>query len=181
MSVTEECVHQETGLSSEWDSEPEPGLSAAGLAILRRPRRNARFWAAALLSVALLAAMLLAMHRGESGMQSAAATDGSEVTVAEERTGDDVQRDSGKHATGEASPGTGWPKKVYWPKLFCWSVMNYENAQEVATIKGQLKNRTGIFGCEGVAVLSGKKMLLGHGHDGVEVHTWLNPAHAVPM
>uniref|UniRef100_A0A6T1JKN6 Uncharacterized protein n=1 Tax=Alexandrium monilatum TaxID=311494 RepID=A0A6T1JKN6_9DINO len=84
--------------------------------------------------------------------------------------------------------GMGFPRKQgpFWPTLFCWSVMNYENPNEVATIKGQLRNRTGIFGCDNAAVLSGKIVHLGDGHrmpngSYVQVHTWLNPAHSVPM
>mmetsp|Transcript_45635 Transcript_45635/g.105415 ORF Transcript_45635/g.105415 Transcript_45635/m.105415 type:complete len:453 (-) Transcript_45635:68-1426(-) len=82
--------------------------------------------------------------------------------------------------------GLGWPQKVFQPTLFCWSVMNFENADEVATIKGQLRNHTGIFGCDSTAVLSGKRMFLGYGHNmsngtRVKVYSWLNPAKKVPM
>lgn len=88
--------------------------------------------------------------------------------------------------TWEPDQGMGFPTGSHWPSLFCYSVMNAENAQEIALIKGQLRNRSGIFGCDNVAVLSGKRMLLGDGHkysngSHVQVYTWVNPAHSVPM
>jgi len=81
---------------------------------------------------------------------------------------------------------TGFPTKKWWPTLFCWSVMNFKNAEEVRTIKGQVRNRTGIVGCDNFAVLSGRRMYLGKGHklpngSHVKVYSWLNPAHSVPM
>jgi len=82
-------------------------------------------------------------------------------------------------------PGMGWPQGTYSPTLFCWSVFNVDNADEVKLMKLQLKMHIGIFACDEARTLSGKAISLGQGHryengSAIEVYSWFNPAKPAP-
>jgi len=118
------------------------------------------------------------------------ATTAEQTTATSEKKSDTtIAKDEGKDKKGDAKkpdPSFGWPAEVYWPRLFCWSVMNKDNPQEVSTMKMQVKLHIGISSCERFAVLSGVRMYLGEGHKwkngtAVKVYSWRNPAKAVPM
>jgi len=113
--------------------------------------------------------------------QKTTTTEQKATTVTEKTTTTEEKKE-----TIPPDPSFGWPTDVYWPRLFCWSVMNKDNVQEVATMKMQVKMHIGIASCERFAVLSGIKMYLGEGHKwdngtAVKVHSWENPAKPVPM
>jgi len=147
-------------------------------------------------AVALLvgAALLAVVAARRGGAPEATSMRGvSELFIQTEMTTEDDEQhhDASSHEGGDhkalvLDQGMGFPVMGTRPSLFCWSVMNCKNPNEVETMKGQLRERIGIFGCDNVAVLSGCKINLGNGHrlpngSYVQVTTWYNPAEPVPM
>jgi len=147
-------------------------------------RKGQRACAAGAFASCLLAAAALALTSFRVGGGARAA--GQRDADAHQGVSELVMVKGRKKAEMVPDMGMGFPTGTYWPTLFCFSVMNAKNNDEIATIKGQLRNRTGIFACDNVAVLSAKKIYLGKGHkkpDGqsVKVYSWVNPANPVPM
>lgn len=65
------------------------------------------------------------------------------------------------------------------PLLFCWSHMQPKTAEETL-IRQQLVKRASIFACNGFAVISTERILIGN-ISGAGVYTWMNPAEDVGM
>jgi len=65
------------------------------------------------------------------------------------------------------------------PKLFCWSHME-SGSYEEGLIEMQFKRRANIFACNGYAVISKKRSVIGH-IDNTSVETWYNPEDEVKM
>lgn len=71
-----------------------------------------------------------------------------------------------------------WTKGV--PSLLCFAVMR-SGTNEEALIKAQLHAQVGIFDCDEYIVISNELVTLGVNRTGGHVHTWQNPAPALPM
>jgi len=147
---------------------------------------SGRWTAARHARMVLLATGLLSAAAVSLGLAMGPRRAGSSATLAATNIGNDEQLlevPQGHQENARPVPysGMGWPNGTYWPSLFCFSVFNVDNADEVKLIRLQLKMHIGIFSCDDVATLSGRSILLGEGHrydngSAIQVYSWLNPA-----
>jgi len=122
-----------------------------------------------------------AIHRADKSEQMAGS-----IEVLEGATSNASRANAKDKTKLIPDPGMGWPTTMFWPRLFCFSVMNKDNAQEIATMKMQIQKQIGIAACERFVVLSGERIYLGQGHKwdngtAVDVWSWVNPAKPVAM
>lgn len=184
----------------ESEEESNLGSNVGGVSVRtlwwnRSPRQNSRFKAGILAAGFLMAMVVVALVASRSLRTSARASEVAKrgeqlLEVSKSHKGTDasnITKGDIENSEKEFVPdqGMGWPNGTYWPTLFCWSVVNADNQEEVNLVKAQLRMRIGIFQCDNAAVLSGRSLYLGEGHKfkngtAVKVFTWVNPARPVP-